>query len=80
MNLQSSNRSILKNKNTGKPRVYEELRCFYRLWETGSNGARTHDLSRVRRTLVPAELYFPIMEIARLELVTYALRTHRSPS
>ncbi len=24
----------------------------------GSNGARTHDLSRVRRTLIPAELYF----------------------
>ena len=24
----------------------------------GSNGARTHDLSRVRRTLIPAELCF----------------------
>ena len=26
--------------------------------KNGSNGARTHDLSRVRRTLIPAELCF----------------------
>ena len=28
--------------------------------KNGSNGARTHDLSRVRRTLIPAELCFHI--------------------
>ena len=33
--------------------------------KNGSNGARTHDLSRVRRTLIPAELYFHETIIAR---------------
>ena len=33
--------------------------------KNGSNGARTHDLSRVRRTLIPAELYFHENIIAR---------------
>ena len=28
--------------------------------KNGSNGARTHDLSRVRRTLIPAELCFHV--------------------
>ena len=41
-----------------------ETRVPYLRWErvqnakNGSNGARTHDLSRVRRTLIPAELCF----------------------
>lgn len=75
-----SQRHFTKNKNTGKPCIYKNFRCFGCLLKNGSNGARTHDLSRVRRTLIPAELYFHFLEIARLELVTYALRTHRSPS
>ena len=29
--------------------------------KNGSNGARTHDLSRVRRTLIPAELCFHVL-------------------
>ena len=33
--------------------------------KNGSNGDRTHDLSRVRRTLIPAELYFHETIIAR---------------
>ncbi len=32
----------------------------YGTFKDGSNGARTHDLSRVRRTLIPAELCFRI--------------------
>lgn len=31
-----------------------------RAQKNGSNGARTHDLSRVRRTLIPAELCFHV--------------------
>ncbi len=40
---------ILKTKNPGNPRVFN-----------GSKEARTPDLSRVRRTLIPAELCFRI--------------------
>ena len=34
--------------------------------KNGSNGARTHDLSRVRRTLIPAELCFHVFYYSRL--------------
>ena len=33
----------------------------YTCKKDGSNGARTHDLSRVRRTLIPAELCFRLL-------------------
>ncbi len=36
-----------------------EIRITSR-YKNGSNGARTHDLSRVRRTLIPAELCFHV--------------------
>ena len=35
--------------------------------KNGSNGARTHDLSRVRRTLIPAELCFQIGTVFQLK-------------
>ena len=41
--------------------------------ENGSNGARTHDLSRVRRTLIPAELYFHVTIIARWDRISRVL-------
>lgn len=46
----------------GNPRLISSIsegRCAGKMSaKNGSNGARTHDLSRVRRTLIPAELYF----------------------
>ena len=45
-------------KWTAKNLVPASSSLPYEVFFSGSNGARTHDLSRVRRTLIPAELCF----------------------
>ncbi len=42
-----------------------EIRITSR-YKNGSNGARTHDLSRVRRTLIPAELCFHVLHYSTM--------------
>ncbi len=37
------------------------LSGFIMFIENGTNGDRTRDLSRVRRTLIPAELWFQVL-------------------
>lgn len=63
---ESRYRILLPNKKESGPLCL--LSCFIYVslkpYCNGSNGARTHDLSRVRRTLIPAELCFHAFIIA----------------
>ena len=54
-----------KKQTSGGERKMKWNRKLKMGTKNGSNGARTHDLSRVRRTLIPAELYFHETIIAR---------------
>ena len=52
---------------TAESLIIQENHTFRRY---GTDGARTHDLSRVRRTLIPAELRFPVFKKPAILLMT----------
>ena len=51
-------KGILRKNTRNGVSHYAKKSTDLSVLSSGSNGARTRDLSRVRRTLIPAELYF----------------------